>query len=149
MIKRKIIEFVSDEYLSFKDITDLVEEFVKKSKIKEGTVLIYSPHTTQAVAVNEKEKGIFADFKDLVNRLIPKENYYRHNDLSLRTENLVCEIGASDCINGHSHCGHLLMKTSELVPISKGKMMLGCWQRIFLIELDCSRKRRVIVQISN
>ncbi len=110
-------------------------------------MLIYSTHTTLAICVNEKEKGIVADFKNLINRIIPKDIYYCHNDLSIRTENLVCQSAASDCLNGHSHCTHLLMRNSETIPIVDGKMTLGMWQRIFAIELDCCRKRNIVVQV--
>lgn len=147
MIKSTNITYKSEEYLEFRDITDEVEEFVSKTKIKNGSVLIYSTHTTLAVCVNEKEKGIVADFKNLVDRVIPKNIYYHHNDLNVRTENLVCQSSASDCLNGHSHCTHLLMRNSETIPIINRKMMLGMWQRIFAIELDCCRQRNLIVQI--
>jgi secondary thiamine-phosphate synthase enzyme len=146
MIKNTTINFESKENLEFRDITDEVESFVKKTKIKNGNVLVFSTHTTLAICINEKEKGIVKDFKNLINRLIPKEGYYCHNDLNIRTENLVCQSAASDCLNGHSHCTHLLMRNSETIPLIDGKMALGIWQRIFAIELDCCRKRKVIVQ---
>ena len=50
---------------------------------------------------------------------------------------------ASDCLNAHSHIGHLFMGTSEFLPVVDGKLMLGTWQRIFAIELDCARNREV------
>lgn len=147
MIKNTTIEFTSKDEFEFRDLTDEVEKFVKESEIKNGNVLIYSTHTTLAICINEKEKGIVADFKNLTDKLIPKKAYYQHNDLTKRTENLVCQSGASDCLNGHSHCTHLLMRNSETIPIIDGKMMLGIWQRIFAIELDCCRRRKVLVQV--
>ena len=147
MIKNFELSFESKEPFEFNDITDEVSNFVKKTKIKNGQVLVYSTHTTLAVCVNEKEKGIVVDFKNLINRIIPKNIYYQHNDLTIRTENLVCQSSSSDCLNGHSHCTHLLMRNSETIPIVDKKMMLGIWQRIFAIELDCERNRTVIVQI--
>ena len=147
MVKQSKIEFTSQEYLEFRDITSKVEAIVKTSKIKNGQVLIFSTHTTLAICVNEKEKGIVTDFKNLMNRIIPKDSYYCHNDLTIRTENLVCQSAASDCLNGHSHCTHLLMRNSETIPITNKKMTLGIWQRIFAIELDCKRKREIIIQI--
>ena len=147
MIKNTTIEFTSKDGMEFRDLTDEVEKFVKESEIKNGQVLIYSTHTTLAICINEKEKGIVADFKNLTDKLIPKKAYYQHNDLTKRTENLVCQSGASDCLNGHSHCTHLLMRNSETIPIIDGKMMFGMWQRIFAIELDCCRRRKVLVQV--
>ncbi|MPM23368.1 hypothetical protein SDC9_69840 [bioreactor metagenome] len=147
MIKLKTFEYKSKDYLEFKDLTDDVADFIKESEIKNGQVLVYSTHTTVAICVNEKETGITKDFKDLICRLIPKDNYYCHNDLTKRTENLVCQSGASDCLNGHSHCTHLLMRNSEVIPIENGKMIFGPWQKIFAIELDCSRSRKLVFQI--
>jgi len=147
MIKNTTIEFNSKDNMEFRDLTDEVEKFVEESNIKNGQVLIYSTHTTLAICVNEKEKGIVGDFKSLIDKLVPKNAYYQHNDLTKRTENLVCQSGASDCLNGHSHCTHLLMRNSETIPIIEGKMTLGMWQRIFAIELDCCRPRKVLVQV--
>ena len=147
-IINKTIKLKSKKYLEFIELTELVKEFVSQSKINTGSVLIYSKHTTMVVRINEKEKGITEDFVSFINKLLPKNAYYRHNDLKVRTENLVCGPGASDCMNGHSHCLHLLLGSSETIPIISGKLMLGIWQRIFAIELDCGRNREVIIQIT-
>lgn len=147
MVKNTEIVYKSENYLEFKDVTEEVEAFVKKTEIKNGSVLIYSTHTTLAVCVNEKEKGIVVDFKNLLAKIAPKDIYYQHNDLNIRTENLVCQSSNSDCLNGHSHCTHLLMRNSETIPIIEGKIMFGMWQRIFAIELDEARKRTLIVQV--
>ena len=147
MIKSTKIEFESKDYLEFRDLTDEVEKFIKDSGVTNGQVLVYSTHTTLAICVNEKESGIVKDFKALMCKLIPKDNYYCHNDLTIRTENLVCQSAASDCLNGHSHCTHLLMRNSEVLPIIEGKIAMGMWQKIFAIELDCQRKRTVMLQI--
>jgi len=142
------LRFKTKKFMDFIDITDEIKNLIKKRKIKDGLVTIFSKHTTAAVRINEKEKGIFKDFKIIVQTLFPPKKYYHHNDLSIRTENLVCEVGASDCINGHSHCLHLLMgATSEFIPIMNKELTLGTYQRIFLIELDCARRREVLVQI--
>ena len=143
----KTIKLRSKKYLEFIDLTDLVKEFVSESKINNGSVLIYSKHTTMAIRINEKERGIVKDFVSFINKLLPKNAYYRHNDLTVRTENLVCDPGASDCMNGHSHCLHLLLGSSETIPINKSKLILGLFQRIFAIELDCGRNREVVIQI--
>jgi len=148
LIKNKILKIKSQKYLEFKDISEEVITFVKESKVKNGQILVYSKHTTLAICINEKEKGIFNDFKKLMEKLIPKNDYYEHNDLKIRTENLVCQSGPSDCLNGHSHCHHLVMRNSELIPIIDGKLATGTWQRILAIELDCERNREIILQIT-
>lgn len=144
----KKLDYKTLSFCQFLDITEEVEEVVNSSKIKEGIVLVYSLHTTAAIRVNEKEKGIEKDFENFVKKLVPEKKYYHHNDLTERTENLVCEPGASDCLNGHSHILHLLMgATSETLSVTGGKIILGTFQRIFLIELDCGRKRKVAVKV--
>lgn len=147
MTINKVLEIKSNDYLDFIDVSDEVIAFSKKSKVKNGQMLVYSKHTTLAICINEKEKGIFNDFKKLMNKMIPKDAYYEHNDLTKRTENLVCQSGPSDCLNGHSHCNHFLMRNSETIPIIDGELVLGPWQRIFAIELDCGRKREIVLQI--
>lgn len=146
-ILNKTIKLKTKDYLEFVDLTDEVHELFKKAKIKNGSVIIYSPHTTLAIRINEKEKGFHNDFKDFLLRLAPKDHYYRHDDLNIRTENIVCSPGDTDCLNGHSHCAHMLMGTSESIPVIEGKMRLGMWQRVFAVELDSARPREVIVQI--
>ena len=145
-VHRDTIKIRTKEFCEFIDITEKIEKFLKKTGIKDGVVSIHSKYTTLTIRVNERESGLIADFKDFISKLIPKDNYYRHNDLSVRTENLVCDPNASDCLNAHSHIGHLFMGTSEFLPIIEGKLMLGTWQRIFAIELDCSRNREVFIQ---
>jgi secondary thiamine-phosphate synthase enzyme len=147
MIKQKFFEYKSKDYLEFKDLTDEVADFIKESKVKNGQVLVYSTHTSLAICVNEKETGITKDFKSLLEKLLPRDAYYHHNDLSIRTENLVCQSGPSDCLNGYSHCAQLLMRNSEVIPIENGKMIFGPWQKIFAIELDCARARKLVFQI--
>lgn len=148
MIINNKIKFASKEHLEFKDLTEQIETQVNESGIKNGYALVFSKHTTLAICINEKEAGIVKDFKALMCKLIPRDIYYYHNDLAIRTENLICQSGVSDCLNGHSHCTHLLMRNSEMIPIVEGKMCLGTWQKVFAIELDCQRKREVLVQIS-
>ena len=141
------LKFKTKKFIDFIDITEEIENLVKKKKIKNGFVKVFSKHTTAAIRINEKEKGINKDFELFVKKILPPKKYYHHNDLTIRTENLVCDVGASDCMNGHSHCLHLLMgATCEHVPIIDNKLSLGTYQRVFLIELDCARQREVLLQ---
>lgn len=146
-IFRDAVHLKTRAFLQFVDLTDKIAASLTKSKIKNGFVTIFTKHTTAAVRVNEKEKGIINDFKKMAEKIAPKKAYWEHNDLRKRTENLVCSPGASDCQNAHSHLLQLLMGTSETIPVVEGKLSLGPWQRIFLIELDCPRDREVIVQV--
>ena len=127
----------------FIDITDKVREFVTESGINSGIAVIYSKHTTCAIRLNENEPLLLEDMADFLSRISPREADYRHNDFSIRTVNM----NDDECPNGHAHCQHLMLGTSESVPIVNGTLQVGRWQSIFLIELDMPRPRDVIVQI--
>lgn len=130
----------------FIDITDNVVKAVQQSGVKQGTVTVYSKHTTAAIRINEKESGFIQDFKDYLTKTFPAHHYYRHNDMKIRTENIDCDDDRCDK-NGHSHCQHLLLGTSETIPIIEGKLTFGRWQRVFLVELCSPRKREVVLQV--
>lgn len=126
----------------FIDITDDVVRFVRESRVQNGCVVIYSKHTTAAIKVNENEPLLIEDMERFLKRIAPQDANYRHNDFSVRTVNLEEE----DWPNGHAHCQHLLMNTSETVPVIDGELQLGRWQRVFLVELDRPRSREVVLQ---
>jgi secondary thiamine-phosphate synthase enzyme len=139
-------DFTTERCGQFLDITDDVEDLVERSEIAQGMALVYSPHTTCAVIINERERGFIQDFNGLLDRLAPLGSAYAHDDLEARTENL--EDDPHDIPNGHAHCrGALLGSSSETVPVVDGRLVLGRWQRIFLLELDRARERKVLIQI--
>jgi secondary thiamine-phosphate synthase enzyme len=130
----------------FIDVTDRVTEFVRQSEVQHGFAVVYSRHTTAAIAIQENEPLLLEDMTSMLERLSPRNAHYRHNDFSVRT----VHMHENECPNGHSHCQHLTLGTSETVPISQGKLTLGQWQRIFMVELDAeapSPYREVLVQI--
>jgi len=127
----------------FIDITDQVLKIIKKSGISNGQVLVFSRHTTAAIVVNENEPLLIEDMENFLARLANPKADYNHNDFSRRTVNLC----SGECKNGHSHCQHLLLPTSEILPLIDGQIPFGQWQRIFLVELDYARKREVVVQV--
>lgn len=132
----------------FIDITGDVLQAIERSAVRNGQVVVYSPHTTCAVVINERESGFMEDFVELMEALVPgSERYYRHDDLSIRTEGI--EDDTADFPNGHSHCrAALLSSTSQTIPIVDGAPMLGRWQKIFFCELDRARPRKVLIQVT-
>jgi secondary thiamine-phosphate synthase enzyme len=126
------------------DITDQVEAAVRASGVVEGAVLIFSRHTTAAIKINEYEPLLLEDIETFLQRLCPRDGAFNHNDFTRRTVNME----EDECPNAHAHCLHLLLNTSETVPVSQGQILLGRWQRIFLVELDSARPRQVVVQVS-
>lgn len=127
----------------FVDITDRVIKIVKKSSIRNGQVLVFSRHTTAAIVVNENEPLLIEDMENFLTRLADPKVNYNHNDFSRRTVNMC----AGECKNGHSHCQHLLLPVSETLPLIDSQIPFGKWQRVFLIELDHSREREIVVQV--
>ena len=127
----------------FIDITQQVRECVSESKVLNGLVVVFSRHTTAAVKINEHEPLLLQDMEQFLERMSPRDGEYRHNDFTVRTVNMT----EDECPNGHSHCQHLLLGTSETIPIVDGMMQFGRWQSIFLIELDHPRPREVVIQI--
>jgi secondary thiamine-phosphate synthase enzyme len=138
--------FATTRCAEFIDLTDDVADTVLKSDVQNGMAIVYSPHTTCAVIINEREAGFIQDFEELIHGLVPAGSEYRHDDMSIRTENLTPED--HEFPNGHAHCKHALIgSASETIPIVDGQLMLGQWQRVFFIELDRARDRKVFIQV--
>jgi len=127
----------------FVDITEKVHELVEEMGVKQGIVTVFTRHTTAAIRINENEPLLLSDMEEFLKRLAPKDLYYRHNDFGIRTHNMT----EDECPNAHAHCQHLILGASETIPVMEGKLALGRWQRIFLVELDRPREREVCVQI--
>jgi secondary thiamine-phosphate synthase enzyme len=127
----------------FIDITSDVERMVASSKVWFGMAVVYSRHTTAAIKLNENEPLLIADMCQRLSELFPASAAYGHNDFAVRTVNMTDEEEP----NGHAHCQHLLLSTSETIPIVEGRLVLGRWQRVFLVELDRARAREVVVSV--
>ena len=127
----------------FVDITEGICRYVKDSEVQNGFAVVYSKHTTAAIRINENEPLLLNDMTAFLEKVASRNGHYQHNDFSIRTVNMT----EDECPNGHAHCQHLLLGTSENIPIVNGQLQLGKWQRVFLIELDMPRPREVLVQI--
>jgi secondary thiamine-phosphate synthase enzyme len=121
------------------DITDDVLATVERSGVQNGQVLVYSPHTTCAVVINENESGFMEDFRELLDALVPREGRtYRHD-----------EHDGEEFPNGHSHVRTaLLSSSSQTIPIVDARPLLGTYQRVFFCELDRARDRKVFIQVT-
>jgi secondary thiamine-phosphate synthase enzyme len=127
----------------FHDITDDVCAVVADSGVQFGQVTVFSSHTTAAVRINENEPLLLRDMARTLRQAAPPNAYYEHNDFSRRTVNM----NEDECANGHAHCQHLLLASSETIPVMNGRPALGTYQRVFLIELDHPRVRQVLVTV--
>jgi secondary thiamine-phosphate synthase enzyme len=127
----------------FIDITGDVTEVLDQSGIVNGLAVIFSMHTTAAIKINESEPELLKDMARFLSEIAPHDREYFHNNFDVRTVNME----EDECPNAHSHCQHLMLSASETVPVVNGRLCLGRWQRIFLVELDRPKARRVNVQL--
>lgn len=137
------IEFETTCAPEFIDITQDIAAIVSTARIQFGQVSVFSQHTTAAIKINENEPLLLRDLARTLRQFAPPNAYYEHNDFSRRTVNM----NEDECANGHAHCQHLFLGASETIPVIDGRIALGQWQRVFLIELDHPRLRRVLVNV--
>lgn len=117
------------------DLTTQLSNIVKDSEIKNGTVTIFVSGSTAAVTTIEYEPGLVHDFPEMLSRIAPRDIEYKHDN--------TWHDG-----NGHSHVRSSLIGPSITIPIVQGKLTLGTWQQVVLLEMDTrSRTRTVILQI--
>ena len=142
-ISHKTLEFQTNDEFDFIYFTNDVEKFISSSQIKNGLVNIQTMHTTAPLFLNENEPLLLEDFKKHLSQISPKNAAYNHDDFARRTVNMC----SGECQNGHSHCEALHFPSNLVLNIIDGKMQLGQWQRIFLMELDKSKPRKVQIQV--
>jgi len=131
------------EYLHFKtgkryeivNITELVGECVRKSKVKEGLCLVNAMHITSSVFINDNERGLHEDFMKWTEKLAPHEpiSQYKHN------------LTGED--NADAHLKRTIMGREVVVAITGGDLDFGPWEQIFYGEFDGMRDKRVLVKI--
>ena len=141
-IINKLIEVETDTGINIYNITPEIEKLIASTGINNGQVLVFSRHTTTALAINEDEERLLKDVKVFLRKLAPESEQYLHNDLHLR------DVPEDEPMNAHSHLMAMMLSTSEVVPIVDGKLALGTYQSVLFFELDGSRKRTVFCQLS-
>ena len=118
---------------AYLNITPQVEEFVRKSGVREGLVLVNAMHITASVYINDDEPGLLQDYDRFLERLAPQDDVYRHNDTG------------ED--NGDAHIKRQVMGREVVVAITNGRLDFGPWEQIFYGEFDGRRKKRVLVKV--
>lgn len=115
------------------DITDKVKEIVGESKIEKGICIIYVPHATAGILINENyDKYVCEDIINKLEELVPESDKYEHDKIDN---------------NAHSHIKASLIGPSETIIIKDGKLVLGTWQGIALAEFDGPRTRTIFVKL--
>jgi secondary thiamine-phosphate synthase enzyme len=127
------LTFHTNRHREYVHITPQVEAIVKKSGVQDGIVLVSALHITAGVYVNDLESGLIEDIDKWLEGLAPFRKDYRHH-----------QTGED---NGDSHLKALLIHHQVVMPITKGKLDLGTWQRIFYAEFDGQRAKRVLVKV--
>lgn len=117
------------------NITDKIENIVKKAEFTQGIVNVFVRHTTASIAIMENEHGALQDFKEALEKLAPLNNRYNHNEIQ-------------DDDNASSHIRGALQGPSVSIPFKNSKMLLGTWQQVFVVDFDThERDREVVVSI--
>jgi secondary thiamine-phosphate synthase enzyme len=115
----------------FVDITRMVADVIRKSGLGDGAAVVYVPHTTAGITINEAaDPSVVADMENKLSQLIPHHGPYRHSE------------GNSD-----AHIKASVMGSSVHLIVSDGEPLLGTWQGIFFCEFDGPRTRRFMVQL--
>lgn len=138
------LEVASARSVDFIDITDRIASVVSGAEVVCGVVVVQTLHTTTGLLVNEAEPLLLEDLRGRLASWAPMDLPYGHDDLSRRTVNLFSD---RERRNGHAHCRAALLRTSETLVIDDGRMQLGRWQRLFLVDCDGPQRRSLLVQV--
>jgi secondary thiamine-phosphate synthase enzyme len=126
-----ILSVKTHERTELVDITSEIQDLVRKSGIKQGLCMLYVPHTTAAVTINESaDPTVKSDMLKVLNQVIPWDANYRHLEG-----------------NSAAHIKTTLVGSSELIAIENQRLVLGTWQGIFFCEFDGPRSRKLHVRI--
>ncbi len=121
------------ERVQFVDVTEQVAQEIAQSGVRRGAVLVYVPHTTAGVTINENaDPSVRRDLQTALERLVPADRPYSHREG-----------------NADAHIKASLVGSSVVVPVEDGRPALGTWQGVFFAEFDGPRRRRLIVQPLN
>jgi secondary thiamine-phosphate synthase enzyme len=127
----KELHVTSKKHNEMIDITAQVQRVVEEEHLSEGSVLVYVPHTTAGVTINEgADPSVQQDIIRTLERLVPESRDYAHSE------------GNSD-----AHIKASLLGSSVMILVNNGKLMLGTWQHVFFYEGDGPRYRTVLVQV--
>jgi len=137
-VRAETLTVQTHERVELTDITDSVLDLVRRSGVREGTVSLWSMHTTFAVFINEAQRALHADIKRLLETIVDRDADWMHNDPK-----------HSDCdrVNADAHLRAMLLGHSLTLQVTGGEAVLGQWQRVLGAELDGPRSRTLRVQV--
>lgn len=125
------LEIETDQHQEFVEITEKVEKKVMESEIHEGIALVYCPHTTAGITINENaDPDVVWDMIDAFNGSFPVQSDYKHFEG-----------------NSHAHIKSSVLGNEKTIIIKDGKLLLGKWQGIYFCEFDGPRSRKIYIKI--
>lgn len=124
------------------DITKNVQTILLESKVKNGIILIFCPHTTASVRLNHNEPLLMQDIMKTLYRLVPIDISYSHDLFEVRQN-----VAPNERSNGHAHVKSFLLGSSETLPFDGGILNIGAKQSLFFVEMDGGRSREVHIKI--
>jgi secondary thiamine-phosphate synthase enzyme len=135
----RIVDWITSDRMQLINITDRINEIVRKSGIRDGLVHLQSLHTTTAVFINEWQDALLHDVRTFLDEVVCRENGWRHNDPQY-----------SDCErkNADSHLRGMLMGQTLCLQVRNSAVLLGTWQSIILAEFDGPRSRSMSILVS-
>jgi len=134
----KTIEVKTNDRTELINLSGDIRAFVDRTGVKDGYVQISSLHTTAGIFVNEWQDALLADMKSMIDEIVPRGTYYKHNDP---------EYSDCDRHNADSHLKNVVLGHSLSVPIAESKLVLGKWQSVILSEFDGPNERKVFLQV--
>lgn len=134
----KTIMVKTHERTDLVNLSDDIREFAESTGVEDGYVQVSSLHTTAGLIVNEWQDALLSDVKASIERMVPRDTYYRHNDP---------EFSDCDRHNADSHLRIVVLGHSVSVPIDRGELVLGRWQSVILTEFDGPNERKVFMQV--
>ena len=121
----------TDQHTAMIDITQQIQKIVSESRVRQGICMIFVPHTTAALTINENaDPDVIRDFMMEINKIVPLSDGYHHMEG-----------------NSAAHIKARMMGFSEMIMIEEGRLLLGTWQGIYFMEFDGPRIRKVKVKI--
>jgi len=135
----RVLDWITNDRMQLINITDRINEIVRKSGVRDGIVHLQSLHTTTAVFLNEWQDALLQDVKRFLDDVVAQDTDWRHNDPR-----------HSDCErkNADSHLRGMMMGQTLSLQVRNSSVLLGTWQSIILAEFDGPRSRSMSVQVS-
>ena len=125
------IDINTTEQVQFVDITEKIQQLVGESKTKDGLCIVFAPHTTAAISINENaDPDVSTDMIKEINKIVPFSDNYRHFEG-----------------NSAAHIKSSMIGASETIIVENGSLKLGRWQGIYFCEFDGPRRRKVWIKI--